>query len=187
MAQQLKFSVLHFGRPGSIPRCGTTPLARQQLCCGGGSHKGTYNYTQLCTGALAWGREKKEEDWQHLLVQGEYSPAKKAKKAPHLDSFFKSYMYVFRGWHSGTVVKFACSALTAQGSVAQIPGVDLHATFQAMLQQASHIENRGRRPWILAQGQPSSAKRGGLAADLSSGLIFLKRKRKEKNICTYLT
>ena len=33
---------------------------------------------------------------------------------------------------------------------------------------------------MLAQGQSSSAKRGGLAADVSSGLIFLKEKKKEK-------
>ena len=33
---------------------------------------------------------------------------------------------------------------------------------------------------MLAQGQSSSAKRGGLAADISSGLIFLKRKEKTK-------
>ena len=30
---------------------------------------------------------------------------------------------------------------------------------------------------MLAQGQSSSAKRGGLAADVSSGLIFLKKKK----------
>ena len=30
---------------------------------------------------------------------------------------------------------------------------------------------------MLAQGQASSAKRGGLAADVSSGLIFLKKKK----------
>ena len=35
---------------------------------------------------------------------------------------------------------------------------------------------------MLAQGQSSSAKRGGLAADVSSGLIFLKKK-KTKNKC----
>ena len=29
---------------------------------------------------------------------------------------------------------------------------------------------------MLARGQSSSAKRGGLAADVSSGLIFLKKK-----------
>ena len=29
---------------------------------------------------------------------------------------------------------------------------------------------------MLAQGQSSSAKRGGLAADVSSGVIFLKKK-----------
>ena len=33
------------------------------------------------------------------------------------------------------------------------------------------------RAQMLAQGQSYSAKRGGLAADASSGLIFLKKKR----------
>ena len=33
---------------------------------------------------------------------------------------------------------------------------------------------------MLAQGQSSSAKRGGLAADVNSGLIFLKT---EQGIC----
>ena len=31
---------------------------------------------------------------------------------------------------------------------------------------------------MLAQGQSSSAKRGGMGADVSSGLIFLKKKKK---------
>ena len=34
---------------------------------------------------------------------------------------------------------------------------------------------------MLAQGQSSSAKRGGLAADISSGLIFLKKKNVPPN------
>ena len=34
---------------------------------------------------------------------------------------------------------------------------------------------------MLAQGQSSSAKRGGLAADVSSGLIFLKKTNKKRN------
>ena len=38
---------------------------------------------------------------------------------------------------------------------------------------------------MLAQGQSSSAKRGGLAADVSSGLIFLKKK--VKNIYSFTT
>ena len=33
---------------------------------------------------------------------------------------------------------------------------------------------------MLAQGQSSSAKTGGLAADVSSGLIFLKKKKRLK-------
>src|SRR3712207_8110093 len=45
-------------------------------------------------------------------------------------------------------------------------------TWQAILWQASHTESRGRWARVLAQGQSSSASRGGLAADVSSGLIF---------------
>ena len=41
---------------------------------------------------------------------------------------------------SGTIVKFTCSALTAQGSLVWIPGVDLCTACQAMLWQASHIK-----------------------------------------------
>ena len=33
---------------------------------------------------------------------------------------------------------------------------------------------------MLAQGQSSSAKRGGLAADVSSGLIFLKKQKQKQ-------
>ena len=46
-----------------------------------------------------------------------------------------------------------------------------------MLWQASHIQNRGRWAQMLAQGQSSSAERGGVAMDVSPGLIFLKKKK----------
>ena len=35
---------------------------------------------------------------------------------------------------------------------------------------------------MLAQGQSSSAERGALAADVSSGLIFLKKKNNTQNL-----
>ena len=38
---------------------------------------------------------------------------------------------------------------------------------------------------MLAQGQSSSAKRGGLVADVISGLIFLKNKKQTSNDCLY--
>src|SRR3712207_2934236 len=82
------------------------------------------------------------------------------------------------GQPGGTAVKFARSASAALGSLVRILGVDLRTAWQAMLCQASHIKSRGRWAWMLAQGQSSSAKRGGLAADVSSGLIFLKKKKK---------
>src|SRR3712207_7118548 len=40
---------------------------------------------------------------------------------------------LYWGWPSGVVVKFACYALVAQGSWAQIPGADLHTAHQATL------------------------------------------------------
>ena len=52
--------------------------------------------------------------------------------------YFKTYL--FRGWPSGIVVKFVCSASAAQGSRVQILGMDLHTTHQAMLWQMSHIQ-----------------------------------------------
>ena len=39
---------------------------------------------------------------------------------------------------------------------------------------------------MLAQGQSSSAKRGGLAADVSSWLIFLKKKRTAEEVMATL-
>ena len=81
-------------------------------------------------------------------------------------------------WPGGTAVKFA----RFQGSLVWILGAYLRTAYQAMLWQASHIDNRGRWAWMLAQGQSSSAKRGGLAADVSSGLIFLKKKIKRTTV-----
>ena len=43
------------------------------------------------------------------------------------------------GQPGGTVVKFAHSTSEAWGSPVQIPGVDLHTTYLAMLLQVSHI------------------------------------------------
>ena len=51
---------------------------------------------------------------------------------------------------------------------------------------ASDIQIRGRLAWMLAQQQSSSSeKRGRLAMDVSSGPIFLtkKKKKKETIIC----
>ena len=39
---------------------------------------------------------------------------------------------------------------------------------------------------MLAQGQSSSAKRGGLAADVSSRLIFLKKKKQTRRLLSEL-
>ena len=38
---------------------------------------------------------------------------------------------------------------------------------------------------MLAQGQPPSEKRRGLAADVSSGLIFLKQTNKQTKLCGF--
>ena len=62
MAQQLKFGMLCFGGLGLVPRHVTALPVCQQSCCGSSSHRGTrrtYNYTQLCTGALEGRKEEK--------------------------------------------------------------------------------------------------------------------------------
>ena len=74
-----------------------------------------------------------------------------------------------RGQPGGAMVKFAHSASAAWDSLVWIPGVDIRTAWQAMLWQVSHIESRGRWAWMLTQGQSSSTKRGGLAADLAQG------------------
>ena len=61
------------------------------------------------------------------------------------------------GWPQ--LVEFPCSASAACGLPVEIPGMDLCTAYQAMLWQASHIQNGGRRSqMLLAQGQSSSAK-----------------------------
>ena len=56
------------------------------------------------------------------------------------------------------MVKFTSSALVVGGSPVQIPGADLRTAYQAMLLQASHIKQRK------------------MGMDVSSGLIFFKKK-----------
>ena len=81
----------------------------------------------------------------------------------------------------GAAVKFTRSTSAAWGLLVQIPGVDMSTACQVMLWQSSHISSRGRWARMLAQGQTSSAKRGRLAADVSSGLIFLKKTKIKVN------
>src|SRR3712207_7252338 len=50
--------------------------------------------------------------------------------------------------------------LGGPGCAGSDPGCGHGTTWQAMLWWASHVESRGRWAWTLAQGQPSSAKRG---------------------------
>ena len=79
---------------------------------------------------------------------------------------------------SGVVVKFARSALVARGSPAWILGVDLCITYKPCYgRRLTFKKNRGRWAQMLAQGHSSSAERGGLVVDVSSGLIFLKKKK----------
>ena len=63
----------------------------------------------------------------------------------------------------GAVVKFVHSVLAAQSSPVQILSTDLCIDYQAMMWQASHIQDRGV-----------------LAVDVSSGLIFLKINKQQK-------
>ena len=64
-----------------------------------------------------------------------------------------------RGWPNGIMVNSTCSASAARGTLVQILGVGLHAAHQAMLWQASYIQNRGRLAQKLAQGHSSTPKK----------------------------
>ena len=48
------------------------------------------------------------------------------------------------GQPGGVSIKFTQSTWVAPGLPVWIPGVDLHAAYQAMLWLASHTKNRGR-------------------------------------------
>ena len=74
------------------------------------------------------------------------------------------------------MVKFTRSASAAQGSHVRIPGVNMVSLVKPCCGRRP-TNSRGRWTRILAQGQSCSAKRGGLVADVSSGLIFLKKKK----------
>ena len=75
-------------------------------------------------------------------------------------------------------LKSARSASAAQGSLVRIPGADMAPLVKPPCgrRPTYKVEEDGHG-WMLAQGQSSSAKRGGLAA-VSSGLIFLKKTKK---------
>ena len=66
--------------------------------------------------------------------------------------------YTHRGQPSSAAVKFTCSTWAAWGSLVRILGTDLCTAYQVMLWKVSHIKQRK------------------MGRDVSSGLIFLKRK-----------
>ena len=80
-----------------------------------------------------------------------------------------------RGQPSGAAVWCACSASAAWGSPVWIPGVDTAPLAKPCCGRHPTYKVEEDEAWRLAQGQSSSAKRGGLAADVSSWLIFLQK------------
>ena len=95
----------------------------------------------------------------------------------HSFQIFLATQYSFKKdpWSrpSGAAVKYAHSALVAQGSPVQIPGAAMAPVIKPCCGRHPTYKSRGRWAQMLAQGQSSSAKRGG-SADVGSGLIFLK-------------
>ena len=79
------------------------------------------------------------------------------------------------GQPHGLVVKFSMLSFAGLSSVPgceRVPFIGGHAV------PATHIQNRGRLAQMLGQGQYTQGKRGRLAADVSSGPIFLSKKEK---------
>ena len=91
--------------------------------------------------------------------------------------------YLFGGRPGGKAVKCTHSASAARSSPVRMSGADMVPLGVPCCGRHPTIKSRGRWARMLAQGQSSSAQRGGLAADVSSGLIFLQRK---KNICSLI-
>ena len=81
-----------------------------------------------------------------------------------------------RGQPGGAAVKCTRSASVAQGLPVWIPGVDMAPLGKPYCGRRPmyKVEEDGHGCYLRA-GLPQQ-KRGGLAADVSSGLIFLKKK-----------
>ena len=81
---------------------------------------------------------------------------------------------------SGIVGKFTCSTSAAQGSWVQTPGMDLYTAHQAMLWW--HPTYKMEEDWHRCQLMATlpQAKRGRLATVVSSGPIFLTKKKRGK-------
>ena len=80
-----------------------------------------------------------------------------------------------RGWPSGTAVKCVHSASAARGSQVRIPGADMALLDKPCCSRGPtyKVEEDGHGCELRAS--LPQQKRGGLAADVTSGLIFLKK------------
>ena len=100
--------------------------------------------------------------------------------------------YNLHAWAGPVVQRLSTHVLLlgGPGCAGSDPGCGHGTTWQAMLWWASHVESRGRWAWTLAQGQPSSAKRGGLATVSHSSSGEKKQNKQTKNhasICSKTT
>ena len=89
------------------------------------------------------------------------------------------------GRPSGIVVKFVFSASVPRLLLVQILCVDLHTAHQAMLW--GHPIHKVEEDWHRCQLRDHlpQAKRGRLATDVSSGTIFLTKKKKKIYLSIY--
>ena len=89
----------------------------------------------------------------------------------------KMHTRMSRGWPGGAVVvRLLCFGTLGFANLDPGCGPTHFSSSHAVA--ASHIQSGGRWAQMLAQGQSSSAKRRGLVADVSSGIMFLKKKEK---------
>ena len=84
-----------------------------------------------------------------------------------------------RGWPGGVVIKFARSALVVRGSQAWIPGVDLALLIKP---HCGGVSQKIEEDWHRCQLSDNlpQAKSGRLATNVSSGPIFLIKKKKRE-------
>ena len=95
------------------------------------------------------------------------------------------YIHMCSYLPSGVVVRFTCSALAAWGFTGLDPGHRPPHRSSTHAVAVSHIQSRGRLAHMLPHQQSSSSKKRKISTDVSSGPIFLTKRKTRKSLEGY--